>query len=102
MHCQGIACTRSFDMGLTSTVVQKLDCFNYIGNNIFISSMKIQKASHVAKLYQYFLSLRLSLSLCAFYDLYGNDKSKFQNTISLYQNLEKITKVELKAFELKI
>jgi hypothetical protein len=27
MHCQGIACTRSFDMGLTSADGQKLECF---------------------------------------------------------------------------
>ena len=27
MHCRGIACTRSFNMGLSSAEGKKLDCF---------------------------------------------------------------------------
>jgi hypothetical protein len=34
MHCQGIACIRSFDMGLTTAEVKKLECFTKTGNNI--------------------------------------------------------------------
>ncbi len=32
MHCQGIAYTRSFNMGLTSAECQKLECFKIIPN----------------------------------------------------------------------
>jgi hypothetical protein len=41
MHCQGIACTRSFDMGLTPTRGQKLECLKWCGNNILIHTMKM-------------------------------------------------------------
>ncbi len=40
-HCQGIACTRTFYMGLTSAEDQKLECFESIAKNIFINNMKI-------------------------------------------------------------
>ncbi len=33
--CQGIACTRSFDMGLTSAEGQKLGSFKWSANNTF-------------------------------------------------------------------
>ena len=41
MHFQGIAWTRSFDMGLTSAEGQKLECFKLRANNIFMRGMKI-------------------------------------------------------------
>jgi hypothetical protein len=34
MHLQGIACTRSFDISLTSVEGQKLDCFKLTAKNI--------------------------------------------------------------------
>ncbi len=42
IHCQGIACVCSLDMGLTSAEGQKLDCFKCAANNIFISTLKIK------------------------------------------------------------
>jgi hypothetical protein len=41
MHCQDIACIRSFDMGLASAEVKKLGCCKWAGNNILIGTMKI-------------------------------------------------------------
>ncbi len=41
MHYQGIACTESLDMGLTSAEGKKLECFKCEPNNIFMSTMKI-------------------------------------------------------------
>jgi hypothetical protein len=41
MHCQSIACTRSFDVGLTSAEGQKLECFKCTTNNIIIITLKI-------------------------------------------------------------
>jgi hypothetical protein len=39
MHCQVIPCTGLFDMGLTSAEGQKLECFKWATNNIFITIM---------------------------------------------------------------
>jgi hypothetical protein len=41
MHCQGIACTESFDMGLTPAEGQKLECFKWTPNNTFIIALEI-------------------------------------------------------------
>ncbi len=35
MHCQGTACPRLFDMGLTSAESPKLSCFKWTTNNYF-------------------------------------------------------------------
>ncbi len=40
MHCQGIACTRSFYVGLTSAGGKKLECFKRTVNKIFLNAMK--------------------------------------------------------------
>jgi hypothetical protein len=42
MHCQGIACTRSFNMGLQVAEAQKLECSKLTTNNICTSTMKIK------------------------------------------------------------
>jgi len=41
MYCRDISFIRSFDLGLTSAEGQKLECFKWAANNIFISTMKI-------------------------------------------------------------
>jgi hypothetical protein len=41
MHCQGIACTRSFYKGLTSAEGQMLERFQLMKNNIFKCAMEI-------------------------------------------------------------
>jgi hypothetical protein len=41
MHCLGIACTRSYYMCSTSAEGQKIECFKWTVNNIFICTMKI-------------------------------------------------------------
>ncbi len=43
MHCQGIACISSFDLGLLSADGQKLECFKWTTNNICESTMIISK-----------------------------------------------------------
>ncbi len=42
MHCLGIACTISFDMGLTSTEGLKQECFKTTTYNVFINTLKIK------------------------------------------------------------
>jgi len=41
MHYQATLCTTFFDVALTATQGQKLECFNLTGNDLFISAMKI-------------------------------------------------------------
>jgi hypothetical protein len=42
MHCQGITCARSFDMGLTSIEDLKPQYFENTAMDIFINNMKIK------------------------------------------------------------
>jgi len=41
MHCHGIECAGSFDMGLTTAESQRPANFKLAANNIFIRTMKI-------------------------------------------------------------
>jgi hypothetical protein len=51
-------CTRSSDMGLTSPEGQKLECFESIAKNTFLSTMKIKWAHNVLNsLTRYFILL---------------------------------------------
>ncbi len=65
-----MACTRSFDTGLTSAEDQKLECFKWTATNIFLTSMKIEWTLYVIKLCRYFFSSWLSL--CVHWDLNGS------------------------------
>jgi hypothetical protein len=40
MHCQGIACARLFDMGLSLAEGTKQKCFKVTPNDAFISAME--------------------------------------------------------------
>ncbi len=65
MYWQGIASTRSFDMGLTSAEVQKLEGFKWTPNHVLISKRII------------FLSIlsHKYLSLSVWYDLYAKQQA---------------------------
>ncbi len=43
MHCQGTACARQVDMGLTSAEIQKLECFKWGANYILWTMQKSSK-----------------------------------------------------------
>jgi hypothetical protein len=87
MHCQCIACARSFYMGLTSAEGRELVCPKGTTNNIFISTIKIWETSHVG-------NLSHLGSLSVHYNLYGrrlpiNVGKKFvQNNASDNDNID--------------
>ncbi len=76
MHCQCTAYTKSYDTGLTTAEDQKLQCFRWTANNIFIITMKIPQTHYVVKSCKYFISLGLSLCVCYdFYCQYGPEST---------------------------
>ncbi len=76
MHCQGIACTRLFYMGLTSAEGQKLECFKWTENHTFINILN-WLCSNAALVFNH----ALAFSMCTKKSLWSME------TINKYINL---------------
>ncbi len=62
MHCQGTACIRTFNMGLTSAEGQKLECFKRMVKIVLFLFYVVKSGRCVISPW---------ISLCECYDLYG-------------------------------
>ncbi len=70
MHCKGISCTRSFNVGLTSAEGQKLECFKRTANNIFHEHDENLVDILHSKVMPVFY-INLAISLCVYYHFYA-------------------------------